>query len=76
MGVILLNENMELRFSNQYAQNILNQTRLLWVDQKQRIKTLAQYQPQLESLIQSVLNKNSKAAINHEIGGVLAYGLS
>ncbi|WP_347460735.1 LuxR C-terminal-related transcriptional regulator [Acinetobacter sp. ANC 7454] len=71
VGVILLNENMELRFSNQYAQNILNQTQLLWVDQKQRIKTLAQYQPQLESLIQSVLNKNSKAAINHEIGGVL-----
>jgi len=71
VGVILLDEKMELRFSNQYAQNILNQTTLMWVDQKQRIKTLAQYQSLLEQLVLSVLNKNSGVPISHEKGGVL-----
>ncbi|ATO18283.1 helix-turn-helix transcriptional regulator [Acinetobacter sp. LoGeW2-3] len=71
VGVILLNEKMELRFSNQSAQNILNQTNLIWVDQKQCIKTLANYQNQLDQLILSVLNQSAEASMNYEKGGVL-----
>lgn len=71
VGVILLNDRMEIQFSNQAAEKIFNSTNVLWIDAKQGLKTLAPFQTKLDQLVESILEPSLKTNSNEEPGGVL-----
>lgn len=76
VGVILLNAQAELYFSNDIAQQVLRDSKELWIDQKNNLKTSASYQVRLDQLIESCLNKSSVKINNkQEQGGVMGISI-
>jgi DNA-binding CsgD family transcriptional regulator len=72
-GVILLDANASLIYSNAKAQNILEQYTAISLDQLNRLKVPAAYQAQLEQYIQSALFQHAEAEhLDDYAGGVLA----
>ncbi|MHA3890940.1 helix-turn-helix transcriptional regulator [Acinetobacter sp. GXMZU3951] len=72
-GVILLDANASLIYSNAKAQNILEQYTAISLDQRNRLKVPAAYQAQLEQYIQSALFQHAEAEhLDDYAGGVLA----
>ncbi|MEB6677820.1 helix-turn-helix transcriptional regulator [Acinetobacter haemolyticus] len=76
VGVILLDQYSQLIYSNHKAQNIIEKSELIKIDQFNRIKTIKEYQVKLNQYIESVLLFDQvENAINQfdstSIGGVL-----
>ncbi|MCY6412031.1 LuxR C-terminal-related transcriptional regulator [Acinetobacter sp. VNH17] len=73
-GVIILDEQMNIAYSNLQAKHILEHSALLSIDQYNHLYAPAQFQAQLHRLIQSALFKDN--TVNAEdVGGVLGiYG--
>ncbi|WP_228203375.1 helix-turn-helix transcriptional regulator [Acinetobacter sp. CFCC 10889] len=73
-GVMLINQDMQLKYTNSLAKKILENTDLLKLDKNNYLKTLKQYQGDLNYLINNalsedfnLLNKNSGLlAIKHD----------
>lgn len=77
VGVLLLNAQSELYFSNQIAQQILHESNVLWLDQKNTLKTTVFYQSQLDQLIESCFNSSGHYLREHQDrGGVIGISTS
>ena len=70
VGVILLNQDYGLSYSNAIARKILERSSLLQLDQKNHLKTCLEFQQKLADLIRSSLFEIGD--VTHESGGVLA----
>lgn len=70
IGVILLNQDYCLYYSNAIVKKILERSTLLKIDQKNHLKTSVVFQDKLGQLIRSALFEDND--LEHEAGGVLA----
>lgn len=70
IGIILLDYNLSLTYSNPLAQKMMEQDSCLDLDLHNRLKTHACNQSHLDQLLNSALLK--QPALNTDVGGVLA----
>ena len=69
-GILLLDQNLCLSYSNPVAQKMLDQSSCLDLDMHNRLKAASGQQTRLDQLLESALLED--AAIHTEAGGVLA----
>ncbi|MCH7336939.1 helix-turn-helix transcriptional regulator [Acinetobacter sp. NIPH 2699] len=77
IGMVLLDQNAQLIYSNQQAQKIIEKSKLIQIDQFNRIKILKEFQMELNQYIQSALfydqlQSDLSQLEASSIGGVLA----
>ncbi|MDE4038309.1 LuxR C-terminal-related transcriptional regulator [Acinetobacter pittii] len=68
IGVIILNQDHSLHYSNRAAQKIFEKSTLLSLDKQSCLKTLLPFQERLEQLIK---NTFSKSIVSEKCGGVI-----
>lgn len=70
VGIILINQDYRLTYTNKIVKNLFDQSNILEIDKNSSLKTLKNFQDQLNQLIRSALF--SQNDLNHQAGGVIA----
>lgn len=70
IGVVLINQDMQLCYSNSIFQKIMEKSLLLKMDKNNKLKTLLKFQDNFDFLIKTALFENE--IINYDAGGILA----
>ncbi|MBJ9986999.1 helix-turn-helix transcriptional regulator [Acinetobacter sp. S40] len=71
VGVILIDKYYNSTYSNALAALILEKSKVLWLDQFNKLKTKSCFQAQLNTYISSVFYENSKQSQHDDVGGVM-----
>lgn len=70
VGIILINQDCRLTYTNKIVKNIFDQSNILEIDKNSSLKTLKSFQDQLNQLIRSALFTQND--LNHQAGGIMA----
>ncbi len=70
VGIVLINQDYRLTYTNKIAKNIFDQSNILQIDKNSSLRTSKNFQDQLNQLIRSALFTQND--LNHSAGGVMA----